>query len=158
MEVEIASRGYELRSRADRYKLHRRLRLRDHYQQGGRIMSGESTPPIACSLRPSELNARQERIASLARRSLLHQRQDGRTLTVRYARSASRELRELVALERECCAFLQFRLHEDSDAIELQITAPHEAEASAALLFSAFVATPSGNRGCNSACTCTGQD
>jgi hypothetical protein len=159
--VEVATRGYELRNRVGhglRYKFHRRLRLRDLHQQGGRIMSGESPPPIACSLRPSELNARQEQIASLARRSLLHQRQDGRTLTVRYARSASRELRELVALEQECCACLQFQLHEDSDGIELQITAPREAEASAALLFSAFVATPSGNRGCNSACTCTRQD
>jgi hypothetical protein len=132
--------------------------VRDHRQQAGGIMSTDSTPPMACSLRPGEFNARQERIASLARRSLLHQHQDGRTLTVRYARSVSMELRELVTLERECCAFLQFQLHEDGDAIELQITAPREAEASAAPLFSAFIATPAGNRGCSSACTCTGQD
>lgn len=117
-------------------------------------MINEPTPPIACALEPNALSARQEGIVSLAHRSLIHQHRDGSTLTVRYGRSASAELQKLVALEQECCAFLQFELREQADAIELRIVAPREAEAFAEQLFGAFVATPSSNRGCSSACTC----
>ncbi|NDZ17194.1 hypothetical protein [Variovorax sp. WS11] len=131
------------------------LRVRNVFQQG-RIMSGDSIAPIACSLGPGELNDRQERIADLARRSLIHQHREGRALTLRYTRSAAAELRELVALEKECCAFLEFHLQEAHDAIELRITAPREAEALAEELFGHFDA-PSRARGCNNECTCTGR-
>lgn len=89
------------------------------------------------------------------RRDLLQRHREGDTLTMRFARAASAELRALVALEQECCAFARFELRELDDAIELRIAAPREAQALLEELFGG-VSASSSTRGCNSACTCAG--
>lgn len=97
--------------------------------------------PIACTLGADDLRARLERIAQLARHHLLAQRQEGATLHLLHAAAAASELRSIVDLERECCAFLAFELSERNKAVELTITAPTEAGEFAGLLFEHFSAS-----------------
>ena len=93
---------------------------------------------IACSLDAGDVKARTQSIRELAERSLLSARRTGLTLSLTYARDALDELRELVAKERECCPFLDFRLSDDGDGLHLWITAPPEAAEAADLLFAHF--------------------
>jgi hypothetical protein len=61
---------------------------------------------------------------------------------------------ELVDQERQCCAFLQFDLHQAPDAVHLDITAPAEAGEFAPLLYAHFIgqaALP--DCGCNPSCS-----
>ncbi len=65
-----------------------------------------STEPIACTLGTDELKARFDRISELARQHLLAQRREGGALNLLYASAAAPELKEIIALEQACCAFL----------------------------------------------------
>lgn len=65
------------------------------------------------------------RLAALNRRSLRFLTRGPRSLTLSYANAAEPELRHLVRLESECCAFLTFQLIRDGeDAITLRVVAP----------------------------------
>lgn len=65
------------------------------------------------------------RFAALNRTALRFLTRGPRTLTLTYATAAEPELRELMQLERECCAFLTFQLVGDGeDTITLRIVAP----------------------------------
>jgi hypothetical protein len=105
--------------------------------------------PIACTLGPDDLTARLDRIAQLARQHLLAQRQDGAALQLLYSADAAAELKDIVALEQQCCAFLKFELAERAKVVELTITAPTEAGEFAGLLFEHFSATASETLGGN---------
>ena len=84
-----------------------------------------SSIPIACTLAPGALEERATRFAALNRRSLRSIARGPGTLTLTYATEAGPELRQLVHLERECCAFLTFQLSRDGDdAIQLGVAAP----------------------------------
>ncbi|MES2936869.1 MAG: hypothetical protein V4864_04250 [Pseudomonadota bacterium] len=113
-------------------------------------------PPIACTLSTGDLQARLARIAQLADRHLLGQRQDGAKLHLTYAHEAAAELKDIVALERECCAFLHFDLLERGKVVELAITAPGEASEFAGMLFAHFSASAAAAPAsrCTAACGC----
>ena len=84
-----------------------------------------SSIPIACTLPPGAFAARTARIAVLNRRSLRFLTRGPGTLTLTYASEAEPELRELVRLESDCCAFLTFQLTRDGDGtINLRVVAP----------------------------------
>lgn len=93
---------------------------------------------IACSLEAGDFKTRTKSIRELAERSLLSSHRGALTLSLTYSAEAIDEVRDLVARERECCPFLDFRLSNDRDGVHLRITAPLEASDVADLLFAHF--------------------
>lgn len=84
-----------------------------------------SSIPLSCTLSRGALEERTARFATLNRTALRSAARGPRTLTLRYSAAADAELRELVRLERECCAFLGFQLvPEGTIAVALHIEAP----------------------------------
>jgi hypothetical protein len=86
---------------------------------------------IACTLTSAELRARRAHIAAIVRRSL--RSREGERLV--FDPAAEPALRELVALEAECCPFLTLDLRPAGDGLELTVTAPSEAAPVIAELF-----------------------
>lgn len=93
---------------------------------------------ILCTLGAGDLRDRTARIRDLAARHLCDSRRDGLTLRLIYDPAARAEVEEIVAQERECCAFLTFELRHDGDAVRLAIIAPEAAGEGAAELFAHF--------------------
>jgi hypothetical protein len=96
------------------------------------------------------------RIRQLTRSHLLSHALDGSTLRLTYDGAAADELDRLVALERQCCAFLEFHLARTGDAVELVIVAPQQDGADARWLFSHFISEAS-TPVLGSSCACRGQ-
>jgi len=73
--------------------------------------------PVACSLDPADLRGRERRWAALvdAAGTGRAATTDGVALTFRGGPQAERELRELVAVERECCAWARWEVRADGD-------------------------------------------
>jgi hypothetical protein len=86
---------------------------------------------IACTLTSAELRARRAHLATLAERSL--RSRDGHRLV--FEPTAEAALRELVALEAECCPFLTLDLQRAEGELVLTITGPDEAAPIIAELF-----------------------
>jgi hypothetical protein len=78
---------------------------------------------LACTLTSAELRARRADLAALAERSL--RSRDGHRLV--FDPAAEPALRELVALEAECCPFLTLDLRPAAGELVLTITGPAEA-------------------------------
>ena len=95
--------------------------------------------PIACTLSPSDLGARLDRIRLLTRQGLRSHHLDGGSLRLLYRAQARDELLEIVAAERLCCAFLRFDLRDTADGPELRIEAPVDAGVDARWLFDQFL-------------------
>jgi hypothetical protein len=86
---------------------------------------------IACTLTSAELRARRARVAVLAERFL--RSRDGHRFV--FEPEAEPALRELVALEAECCPFLALGLRRTGDALELTVAGPAEAAPMLGALF-----------------------
>ena len=112
--------------------------------------------PIACTLDAADLKIRTEEIADLNARWLLAARREELTLKLDYAAEALCEVKELVAAERSCCAFLSFEIVEQTDRIRLTIKAPEGARYNVGALFEAFLAKSGPELGANS-CGCARQ-
>ena len=95
--------------------------------------------PIACSLPATEMAARQEDTANLARAALRSRDpvDGGVRLTFSADAATERTLRELIAAEAQCCPFLRFDLAREDDALRLDVTGPAEAQPIVAELFAA---------------------
>lgn len=93
--------------------------------------------PIACTLSAADYARRTGDTAALARRALRSRRPipDGTRLTFEASADTARQLREIVAAEARCCAFLRMDLRDAEDAVILDITGPAEAEPIIAVLF-----------------------
>jgi hypothetical protein len=82
-------------------------------------------PPIACTLPAAELPARLaliERLEPLARAPIPG------GARMRFAAEAEGRVRELVALESRCCAFLDFAVTRGDGAVVLDVTGPPDAQ------------------------------
>jgi hypothetical protein len=79
---------------------------------------------ISCTLGVGELKDRTEWIADLNSRSLKGCQMDGLTLTLDYDCDALSDIRELVAREQQCCAFLTFGIVQHADFVRLSIEVP----------------------------------
>ena len=99
-----------------------------------------STIPIVCTLGAGEYADRLARIAKLNRSSLRSHQRDGLTLVLDYAAAVVSDVRELVAREQACCAFLAFRTDETPHGARLSITAPAEAADALDAVFAPFLA------------------
>jgi hypothetical protein len=85
--------------------------------------------PIACTLSPDGFTARMGLIDALAADGLLDRTSTASGLRVRLRDTPEieRRTRELVAAESRCCAFLQFELGREGDALVLGISGPDDA-------------------------------
>ena len=103
-------------------------------------MSNLNALPIACTLTPGDLRERLGAIQTLTREALLGYEREGLKLALLYARDAVDRVRAMVAAEQHCCAFLQFVILEQADAVRVTITAPEDARDAADELFAQFIA------------------
>lgn len=94
--------------------------------------------PIACSLESNELRARKSDWAAVLRRGFA-----GRTVTPTGVRlrfdpdeSVEHDLERLVELERDCCAFADWRLSREADGLVLDVSAEGDGAEAARELFS----------------------
>ena len=88
--------------------------------------------------------ARAEATADLARRALRSREPiaNGTRLTFAAAVDIERELREVIAAEARCCAFLRMDLRPGAHAWVLEVTGPAEAEPIIAQLFAGVIVGP----------------
>ena len=98
-----------------------------------------TTIPIACTLGADDYAERLGWITALNRSSLRAHRRDGLALELDYAPDAAAQVRELVAREQACCAFLAFHLHDTLHGVHLTVTAPTEAGEALDAVFSPFL-------------------
>jgi hypothetical protein len=96
--------------------------------------------PLVCSLEAGPLERRLAAMSELGGDSLLGRSAEEDLLVLRFKGDpATRErLREIVAAEAECCAFLNLELSERDGEIRLSISAPADARPVAEGLAAAF--------------------
>ncbi len=102
-------------------------------------MAHRKTPPIACTLAPSEYRERLASIARLARDALRSAKRRGLALELRYAPEAAPRVREMLRKEQVCCTFLRFDLRETSHEVRVTIRPPEEARGALNTLFGQFL-------------------
>ena len=108
--------------------------------------------PIACTLDGGGFKDRMAWIADLNARALEKARRKDLRLELQYAPAAIADVRQMIAQEQECCAFLSFDLVEERKALKITITAPEAARDAAEAVFGPFQEkTPQ-----LAACGCTG--
>src|SRR5437870_4175523 len=76
-------------------------------------------PPIACTLTAADLRDRQGAWAKLLRSGLVDRDRVAGGIRLHAARGAGAALVELIDLERECCAWIQFKVTRDPIAGEV---------------------------------------
>jgi hypothetical protein len=109
---------------------------------GRGMMSKLNALPIACTLRPGDLRERLDEIQALTREALLGYERNGLQLALRYRPDAIERVRAMIAGELHCCAFLNFDVRAESEAICVTITAPENARDAADELFAHFIGRP----------------
>jgi hypothetical protein len=94
-------------------------------------------PPIACTLSAADYAARAQDTGELAARALRSRQPiaDGTRLIFDADPQTERDLRELIAAEAQCCAFLRMELTAEADALVLDVTGPADAQPIIAELF-----------------------
>ncbi|MBA2629694.1 MAG: hypothetical protein H0U84_01545 [Thermoleophilaceae bacterium] len=96
--------------------------------------------PIACSLSATELRQRLADMRAIGRAALVSSEATDAQAVLRFRRDEQTlaALGDIVAAERECCAFLSLDLTNEPDAVVLTIRAPDGAEPVAHELVAAF--------------------
>ncbi len=87
-------------------------------------MSRSTDPaPVACSLGRDDLTQRQARWERLTARTAVERAPTDRGLRLVFGREpgVEEELRELAALERECCAFADWSVSESGGSVVLDV-------------------------------------
>lgn len=100
--------------------------------------SQDTALAIACALGAGNFKERVAGIRDLAGRSLIRSERRPLQLLLTYSPEVLVEVKDLVAKESECCAFLDFQMAHDNDSVRLTITAPLDALAAADELFAHF--------------------
>ena len=113
-----------------------------------RVPTETSEAAIACSLSQGDLAKRQQRWLLLGEHAHLGTvlTDKGLRLSFQDEPATQRELKELTALERECCSFADWSLHSHGDTLVLDVTA-NSAEGIAAVqaMFRTLRPTPQQN-------------
>lgn len=117
-------------------------------------MTDNTSPGPACSL---EARAFQERLAwigVLNQTFLRRSQRKGNTLTLTYDAAARLQVEDMVSQERDCCAFLEFKVANVDEGVELRITVPAHATENADVLLALFQddQTPTAAIECCGAC------
>jgi len=93
---------------------------------------GES-PPIACTLTAADLRDREGAWAKLLGSGLIDRDRVAGGIRLHAASGAAAALIELIDLERECCAWIQFAITRDPIAGEADVLLTAEGEGEAVL-------------------------
>jgi hypothetical protein len=91
--------------------------------------------PIACLLEGPARKDRLDAITGLNARALKRSERRDLVLTLVYAPHAIAEVREMIAKEQCCCAFLAFAVEESPEEIRVMVTAPEAAREAADTVF-----------------------
>ena len=91
----------------------------------------------ACTLTTVELPDRIEQLDTL-NENLLSRERNGQQVRLRFAASAASTVEAFVRDESRCCSFYEFNLERTTDAVELWVVAPSEAEELLTSLYEAF--------------------
>jgi hypothetical protein len=93
--------------------------------------------PIACTLGARDAAARAAQLRALADRALTSREptERGERLTFDAGAASEHELRDVIAAEAACCAFLQLDLHRAGGSLVLDIAGPAGARPVIAALF-----------------------
>jgi len=85
----------------------------------------DSTPPVACTLTSADLAAQSQRWERLAARAMAGRTEtaDGLRMFFRPEPGAEEELRELVAVENECCRWADWTVEVDDAQLVLAVRA-----------------------------------
>ena len=88
----------------------------------------DELPVIACSLTADELPERRRRWVALTDEALAGRApiEGGVRLTFRAGPKVEREVRELAALERDCCGFATFEVVSSPEEVTLEVTSSPE--------------------------------
>lgn len=106
---------------------------------GGQDMTAPSA--YTCTLSPAEIPSRAAQVRRLTDGLRSRERRD-REVRLRFDPRLAPTVREFVRDESGCCAFFDFTVTEDDDAVELVVRAPAGAEALLASLFEVFGTAP----------------
>lgn len=98
-----------------------------------------SSSAPSCSLEGRLLQQRVTRIADLHAWALVSQQRAGRRLVLKYAKGSIREVAAMMAREKDCCDFLDFKIGKTSESITLTITVPGEKADRADVLLAPYV-------------------
>jgi len=105
--------------------------------------SGHRAPDLTCALPPAELRARRAELQRELAPALLEVEPTAGGYRFWFDATAQRlaQIAELIAFEKECCAFLDFRLELTAGAerVALEIAGPPEARPTIEALFVAAV-------------------
>jgi hypothetical protein len=87
-------------------------------------MDDHGSAVVACTLGSGDLTRRAARWEALAARSLVRaaRTERGLRLVLRTDPGVAGELRDLVTLERDCCAFAAWSVHENGTELTLDVT------------------------------------
>ena len=98
------------------------------------VPTGVSEAAVACSLSRADLTTRQQRWLLLGARAHIDTVLTGNGVRLSFQNEPSTEdeLKELAALEQDCCAFADWSLHSHGNALTLEVSA-HSAEGIAAV-------------------------
>ena len=105
-------------------------------------------PPIACTLGASDFRDRLAWIAELNATALRGAQRRDLQLELTYAPEALARVRDLVAREQACCAFLIFDVEATATEVRLIITAPEAAREAAETVFAPFAPASAASAGC----------
>jgi hypothetical protein len=103
-------------------------------------------PPIACSLPRAALADRRAAWERLGERALRDRRPTAGGMRLTYAAvgETEAELRELAALEGECCPFADWRVTVENEQVVLEVTASGDGVAAVRALFAGSGAASAG--------------
>jgi hypothetical protein len=97
------------------------------------------TAPVACALGAGDFEARVASIADLNHRALRAQHRDDLRLELTYAADPREEVLAMVRGEQDCCAFLDFEIHDEAGAVRVVIQAPERAREAVETVFEPFL-------------------
>jgi hypothetical protein len=117
------------------------------------IMSAEPSDaaPVACALGAGDFRTRIASIADLNRRALRGWRRDDLRLELTYGADAREAVLAMVRGEQGCCAFLDFEVQDEGDAVRVVIRAPERAREASDTVFSPFLSTVPASAGVRAA-------
>lgn len=95
--------------------------------------------PVACTLGSAALDRRLAWIRRVTEHSLLSHRLDAKVLRLTYRGDALPDIEQIVAQERECCAFMRYSLESSPGEVRLTIEAPDVVGPDAKWLFDQFL-------------------
>ncbi|MGH8062276.1 MAG: hypothetical protein ACREO7_09720 [Pseudoxanthomonas sp.] len=102
-------------------------------------MTDNTTPDPACSLTARAFQERVGWIAALNQEFLRRSQRQGNILTLTYGAAARSQVEDMVSRERDCCAFLEFKITSAGEEVVLSVTVPTHATESADKLLAPFL-------------------